>query len=612
MFTAVSVPKIPGDYSISNTFQLSRMLKQDNNKVVADLAAMLRKDVAESKAQGRLHMLSERVETEKGFVNITLSHQYLEACLRLWCSDDSATTKQPFALEDIPTVVKDVLVDFASPNMSKELHVGHLRSIALGESVCRILEYRGHNVERISHAGDFGTPMGMVILHALEQRAPFLQHIWDKQCPHKTMQSLPTPKELSALYTGAKNRTKKDAEFLKQTQLTAAELQKGPPTPEGGGSNPDIYQAWLDICEASRAGFNEIYKLLNVKVNERGESYYREWLEDVIGELDKKGLVTISDGAHCIFLPGQKVPVIIKKSDGAYLYATTDLAAIKRRLLVDPKQWIIVITDDSQKGHFQQVFEIARMAGWLTDQQQQQQRVDHLAFGLVRGENGHKLSSRDGDTLALSELLDEAVERAKQATITSRSLTRAEKLDTGHTAQQVEGGERVEDRFEQEQSNSLDHYRRIGLGAIKYFDLSQRTNTYVFSFDKMLSFKGNTSIYVLYCYTRISTLMKRCQFDITTVDINSVEFGEFTEKERKIVLMISKFPDTIRTLESTLKPGVLCDYLWDISDCFHHFYESDRIIGSDRMVQRLLICHAIQRVIKTGFQLLGIDTVDRL
>ncbi|EFA82417.1 arginyl-tRNA synthetase [Heterostelium album PN500] len=601
LFTGVTVPKIKADYSISNTFQLSRQLGGDNKKIVEQMRQLIQKDIDENR-DGM--SLIKDVSVEKNFVNVSLSQDYLEQSLAVWLKGEAPLyelTKQHKQSLQLPLEPKEVLVDFASPNMSKELHVGHLRSLALGESVCRILEYRNHRVERVSHAGDFGTPMGMVISYALENKAEFLRHIWDKQSGLSSMPFIPTPKQLSTIYSDAKKLTKTDSEFSKRAHLAAAELQKGPPTTtsgdnNNGGSDPDIYRAWLD--------------LMDINVKERGESWYREMLEPAIEELRSLNMVSESEGAVCVFLEDQKTPVIIKKSDGAYLYATTDIAAIKNRLVTNKKQWVIIITDDSQKQHFQQVFTIAQLAGWYRPDTEH--RVDHLSFGVVRGENGLKLSSREGDPLALEELLQEAIQRAKDATITSRSLTRAEKLDQTHTAQQLDGADRVEDRFELDQYNTWEHYRKIGLGAIKYFDLSQRSNSYTFSFDRMLSFKGNTSIYILYCYTRISTLMKRAQFDINAIDLNTFKFKEFSEKERKLVLMISKFPDVIRATESTLRPAVLCDYLWDISDCFHHFYESERVIGSDTMVQKLLIAHVIQNIINTGFHLLGLETVDRL
>eukprot|EP01133_Synstelium_polycarpum_P020334 gene20334-24395_t len=602
LFTAVALQKVAGDYTIANTYQLSRMLGADNKSVVERLAKSLQNDIDRATQANKHHLLaSVEVVGKDSFLNVFLSQHALESSVRLWC-DGGVAKDLPLADPETHVPRRDVLVDFASPNMSKELHVGHLRSIALGESVCRILEYRGHTVERISHAGDFGTPMGMVIAHALDTRAPFLAHIWDPKSGATAMPYIPSPKELSDLYSAAKQRTKADAAFLKTSMWTAAELQKGPPSE--GGSDPSVYQAWLDICEASRAGFNHIYKMMDVTVTERGESHYRTMLDGVLTGLRDKDMLTVSEGADCVFLKGQKTPVIVRKSDGASLYATTDLAAVKSRV-ANGKRWIVYITDDSQRGHFEQVFEIARLAGWLPSDV----RVDHLAFGVVRGDNGAKLSSRDGNPLALLDLLNESIARAKQATVTARSLTRGETLST-HKAHFVDAPERLEERFDGE--NSQDHFARIGLGAIKYFDLAQRNNPYVFSFDRMLSIKGYTSVYVLYCYTRIATIIQRSTIDLDQIDIGTFNFLEFTEKERKMVLMIAKFPDTLKSTEAQLRPAVLCDYLWDLADSFHHFYEAERVIGSDRETQRLFICRAIQKIIKTGFQMLAIEPVERL
>ncbi|EGG21946.1 arginyl-tRNA synthetase [Cavenderia fasciculata] len=631
MFNSINATKIPGDYSISNVFHLSRAINSKPETVIGQLTTLINDQ--QTKRDKRL---IEKVEVINKHLNLTLSQQYLEECVRLWClgeSSNSSNSSKQVTLDFIATDPipprKRVLVDFASPNMSKELHVGHLRSIALGESVCRILEYRGHEVERISHVGDFGTPMGMVISHALDEKAPFLSHIWGRagvesdDSPampvYKEMPYIPTPKEMSEYYAAAKQRTKTDKQFEVRAQLTAAELQKGPPNFDNNGNNsgshPDIYQAWQSICQASREGFNQIFKLMNVNVNERGESYYRTMLEN---------------GAQCIFLNGNKVPVIIKKRDGAYLYATTDLAAIKSRI-ESGKEWIVVITDDSQNKHFEDIFSIARLAGWLKEEEKHDGdnvRVDHLSFGVVRSENGSKLSSRDGNPLALSELVEESVKRAKQASITSKSLSRAETIDPTHTAYRVEEPARVSDTFENNDQDNQDdenvdimknqHYLKVGISAIKYYDLVQRSNSYRFSYDNILSFKGNTSIYLNYSLTRIATIMRRAKtergFDIEEAELNiaSFQFQEFTENERRLVVMISKFADTLKSAEGQLRPAIICDYLWDVADTFHRFYETDTVLGSDRQHQRLLICNTVKKILETGFYLLGVEPVERL
>eukprot|EP01132_Coremiostelium_polycephalum_P008288 gene8288-10184_t len=608
------------DYSLNNAIVASRILSKPTKEIVQQLEATFK----QLKHQLPHNEVIEKLEgNDKGYLNFKLSDQYLSDTLLLWSTstnqnnETKSTSPYLMGLEDLKEhnyiPQKNVLVDFASPNMSKELHVGHIRSIVLGESVCRILEYMGHKVERVSHAGDFGTPMGMVIGHALETKQPFLRHIWDKTEEGRSgPKIIPTPRELSQIYSASKQRTKVDPEFEKKTSAIAAELQKGPPDGQGGGSDPDIYQAWLDICDASRIGFNEIFDLMQINAEERGESYYRTMLPGVIQELTDKGLVTLSEGAQCIFLPGSKDPVIIRKSDGGYLYATTDLAAIHHRVSVVGKDWIVYITDSSQSSHFENIFEIAKKAGWLDTNKT---RVDHLGFGLVRDKSGSKLSSREGTSLSMIDLLKEAIVRSEQATRVSKTMNRSEILDHDHTAHKVEEPERIGDRFDStgDLTTNYDHFRKVGMGALKYFDLSQRNSSYIFSYENMLSFKGNTSIYILYCYTRISALLQRASFNIDNINLNSIgDIKDYSEKERKLLFLITRFPDTIRSAENTLKPGIICDYLWDIADTFHQFYESERVIGSDRELQKLLICYATTRVLSTGLYLLGVETVERL
>ncbi|KAF2069448.1 hypothetical protein CYY_009230 [Polysphondylium violaceum] len=630
-----SVPptKFKCDFSLNNIPLASKMINIKGNdtvyysKKLTDSFSNIKHQLPDKYSS---KLIDKMEVVDKGFINITLSNDYLVDSLRMWCigkedlnsvyqlSDSNrSSTSNAFSIGS--TSKKRVLVDFASPNMSKELHAGHLRSIALGESVCRILEYMGHDVERISHAGDFGTPMGMVIAHALEIKSPFLRHIWDKD--NKEIQqdiTAITPKELSTLYSESKKKTKMDPEFNKKTLLTAAELQKGPPQQDGSGSNPDIYNAWLRICEASRIGFQNVFDLLKVTAKERGESFYREFLPLIVNELKEKGLAKESQGAMCVFLNGdQEDPYIIQKSDGAYLYSTTDLAAIKNRI-ESGKEWIIIITDESQKSHFEKVFSIATQVGWLD---KSKTRVDHLAFGVVRGADGQKLSSRDGSPIPLIDLLNEAISRAIKASDIAKSFTRSEKMDLiDSTSRDLETKERLETKYEMDaddddhnsSSSNIEHFKKIGMGALKYFDLSQRNASYTFNYNNMLAFKGNTSIYLLYSYSRISTLLKRANFNVNLLNLNEFVFKEFTEKERHLVFLISRFSDIIKSTENTLRPGVLCDYLWDVANSFHAFYESERIIGSDRQDQRLLICFATQRILSTGLNLLGVETVERI
>ncbi|EGC37324.1 hypothetical protein DICPUDRAFT_150090 [Dictyostelium purpureum] len=624
-FSQVPSKKIVSDfdYAINNLVVASMLLnKKDKNN---DYISKKIIDTFESKKKEfEFSEMIEKIEIgSKGYLNLRVSEEYLLDILNLWIKghEGKGAEADKFKIKNLiynennktddnnkmlPLRSKKVLVDFASPNMSKELHVGHLRSIALGESVCRILEYMGHDVERISHAGDFGTPMGIVIAHSLETKQPFLRHIWDKE--YKGEIIIPTPKELSDIYSESKARTKTDPEFNKRTLASAAELQKGPPTPDGGGSDPDIYNAWIALCDASRIGFNQVFDMMNINVNERGESFYREMLPKVIDELTEKGFVKLSEGRKCIFLFGEdKTPVIVQKSDGAYLYATTDLAAIKHRVEND-KQWIVYITDDSQSDHFEQIFKIAENAKWLD---LEKTRVDHLSFGVVRGSNGSKLSSRDGSPVALIDLLHESIERAKQATSISKSFTRAEKIDSDQNARDITVP-RYLDSDETLDDVTDDHFQKIGLGALKYFDLTHRNNSYIFSYDNMLSFKGNTSIYILYCYTRISTLFKRANFNIDQINLNEIDFTNLTEKERNLIFLFSRFSDVLKSTEQNLRPGLICDYLWEIANSFHQLYESEKFIGSERQNQKLLICYATQRILSTGLNLLGVETVEKL
>lgn len=402
-----------------------------------------------------------------GFINLRLKSSYLESQLQQLQADPRlgvATVEQP----------QRVIVDFSSPNIAKEMHVGHLRSTIIGDSIARILEFRGHEVLRLNHVGDWGTQFGMLITYLREV------------CPAAlTTSDAVELGDLVAFYRQAKQRFDQDTQFQEAARQEVVNLQSG---------DPESRKAWFLLCEQSRREFQEIYDRLGICLTERGESFYNPYLADVVADLDHLGLLTEDQGAQCVFLAGfsnrdgNPLPLIVQKSDGGYNYATTDLAAIRYRVTQDHADRLIYVTDAGQANHFAQVFQVAKRAGWLPETVD----VVHVPFGLVQGEDGKKLKTRSGETVRLKDLLDEAGSRARFD------------LDI-----------RLKDEERQETEEFIQHVSDVvGMSAVKYADLSQnRTSDYVFSYDKMLALQGNTAPYLLYAYVRVQGISRKGNID---------------------------------------------------------------------------------------------------
>ena len=354
---------------------------------------------------------------------------------------------------------KRVIVDFSSPNIAKEMHVGHLRSTIIGDGICRLLEFLGHDVLRLNHIGDWGTQFGMLIAH-LQDEFPNFQT------------ESPPISDLMAFYKQSKARFDADEDFKKRAYNCVVKLQ---------AHEPDYLKAWNLICDVSRKEFQKVYDRLDVKLVERGESFYQDRMKEVVSDLTKKNMLEEDEGRMIMFAPGISVPLTVVKSDGGFTYDTSDMAALKQRIEEEQADWLIYVTDAGQATHFQQVFACAEKAGYV----QPGVRVDHVGFGVVLGEDKKKFKTRSGDTVRLVELLDEGLKRSKDKLLEK---------------------EREKVLSEEE---LLAAQTNVAYGCIKYADLSHnRNHEYIFSFDKMLDDRGNTAAYMLYAYTRIRSIAR--------------------------------------------------------------------------------------------------------
>jgi arginyl-tRNA synthetase len=552
-----------GDFQANGALPLAKPLGQPPRSIATAIVEQLAADPA-------FDQLCEPPQIAgPGFINLTLRPERLAAELQARLGDPRL---------GVPAVEPQapVIVDFSSPNIAKEMHVGHLRSTIIGDSLARVLEFRGHPVLRLNHVGDWGTQFGMLITH-LKQVAP----------EALTTADAVDLGDLVAFYRQAKQRFDDDEAFQTTSREEVVKLQ---------GGDPVSLKAWGLLCDQSRHEFQKIYDRLDIALCERGESFYNPYLAGVVADLEALGLLVVDDGARCVFLEGvsgkdgKPLPVIVQKSDGGFNYATTDLAAIRYRFAVVPggdgAHRVIYVTDAGQANHFAGVFQVARRAGWIP----LHGSVEHVPFGLVQGEDGKKLKTRAGDTVRLRDLLDEAVERAEADL--RRRLAEEERTEDEAFIQHVA--------------------TTVGLAAVKYADLSQnRTTNYQFSFDRMLALQGNTAPYLLYAVVRIAGIARKG---------GDLQFGgpaalTFTEpQEWALVRELLKLDGVIAEVEEELLPNRLCTYLFELSQVFNRFYDQVPVLKATDPARssRLALCRLSADTLKLGLGLLGIPTLERM
>ena len=551
-----------GDFQANGALPLAKPLKQAPRQIAGAIVEALQADPAFT------DLCLEPQIAGPGFINLTIRPERLAA-------EVSARLGDPRL--GVPEVQNDaaVVVDFSSPNIAKEMHVGHLRSTIIGDSLARVLEFRGHRVLRLNHVGDWGTQFGMLITH-LKQVAP------------ETLNTANAVDlgDLVAFYREAKKRFDEDDAFQSTSREEVVKLQ--------GGDQVSL-KAWGLLCDQSRREFQKIYDRLDIRLSERGESFYNPYLASVLSGLQEAGLLVTDDGAECVFLEGvngkdgKPLPVIVRKSDGGFNYATTDLAAIRYRFALasagDGARRVIYVTDAGQANHFAGVFQVAKRANWIPEGG----RLEHVPFGLVQGEDGKKLKTRSGDTVRLRDLLDEAVERSEADL--RRRLVEEERSEDDQFIQHVAG--------------------TVGLAAVKYADLSQnRITNYQFSFDRMLALQGNTAPYLLYAVVRIAGIARKGG-DLEA-EAGMLQFSE--PQEWALVRELLKFDAVIAEVEEELLPNRLCSYLFELSQVFNRFYDQVPVLKAEgkSLSSRLALCRLTADTLKSGLGLLGIATLERM
>ncbi|KAK1787375.1 hypothetical protein P4O66_002867 [Electrophorus voltai] len=550
-----------GDYQCNSAMAISQMLKSKAQKVnPREIAERIVQNIPDNE-------LIERTEIAgPGFINIHLKKTFVSKLL----TNLLLNGVQPPTLDK----KKKVVVDFSSPNIAKEMHVGHLRSTIIGDSMCRLFEFLGHDVLRLNHVGDWGTQFGMLIAHLQDMFPNYLS-------------VSPPIGDLQAFYKESKKRFDEDEEFKKRAYQCVVRLQS---------KDPDFIKAWNLICDVSRQEFQKVYDCLDIHLLERGESFYQDLMTEVVKEFEERGLMQLDEGRKVVFPPGQSIPLTVVKSDGGYTYDTSDLAALRQRIFDEKSDFIIYVTDSGQAVHFQVVFAAAQMIGWYDPKVI---RVEHAGFGVVLGEDKKKFKTRSGDTVRLMDLLseglkrsmDKLIEKGRDKVLTPEELTQAQ--------------------------------RAVAFGCIKYADLSHnRINDYVFSFDKMLDDRGNTAAYLLYAFTRIRSIARLANLDEAALRkaAETCEIALDHEKEWKLGKCLLRFPEVLQKIQDDLLLHTLCDYLYELATTFTEFYDNCYCVEKDRKtgevvkvnMWRMLLCEATAAIMAKGFDILGLTPVQRM
>ena len=490
-----------------------------------------------------------------GFINLTLTGEFLGTCV--------ADTTAPRA-EHPETVV----VDYSGPNVAKEMHVGHLRSTCIGDSLVRVLELLGHTVIRQNHIGDWGTQFGMLIEHLLDLG-------WASGGDHSIA-------DLNALYQEAQAKFRGDANFAERARQRVVALQ---------GGDPETLAIWRELVAESERHFDAVYERLGVRLTADdicAESFYNPVLDEVAAELEGKGLARIDDGALCVFpagfagRDGEPLPLIVRKSDGGYGYQATDLAAARYRTTELHGDRLVYVVGSPQAQHLAMVIAVARMAGWLDDGR----RAEHVAFGSILGDDKKPFKTRSGENVKLIELLDEAVERAAAVV--------AEKNPELDAATRTEVA------------------RQVGIGAVKYADLANdRVKDYVFDWDRMLSFDGNTAPYLQYACVRSRSILRRAADEGAFPGPISID----APAERALALQLVSFDEIVEATADNLQPHRLAGYLFELAQAFTSFFEACPVLRADTEEQRasrLALCEVTASTLSRGLELLGIEAPARM
>ena len=549
-----------GDYQANGVMGAAKKLKMNPRQLADKVVEQLRPG-----GGADISDIAEKIEVAgPGFINIHLQKDWLVRQLAVAVKDDRLGLGKPAQRQT-------VVVDYSAPNLAKEMHVGHLRSTIIGDALARTLEFQGNNVIRQNHVGDWGTQFGMLLAYMDRQAGTDAAERGQVELS-----------DLEEFYRQAKQLFDSDQAFADLSRQYVVRLQAG---------DTHCLKNWRIFLEKSMGHCEKLYAMLGVSLSRehvRGESAYNDDLANVVSDLDKAGMLKESQGAQCVFLPeftakdGTPLPLIVRKSDEGFLYATTDLAAIRYRVCQLHADRVLYVVDARQALHFRQVFAVARKADFADENL----HLEHIAFGTMMGSDGKPFKTRSGTTVKLVDLLNEAIDKATELVSQKNpELPEAQRRDIA---------------------------RIVGIGAVKYADLSQnRTSDYVFSWEKMLSLDGNTAPYMQYAYARIKSIFRKA--GVNEADVAG-QIAVAQPAERTLAVKLVQFPETVAAVAADCTPNVLCAYLYDVAGAFMGFYENCPVLQSDAPTRsaRLVLCRLTARTIKTGLGLLGIGTIEQM
>ena len=562
---------------LSPTIQVENTKDKTHGDFASNIAMMLAKPAAMKPrdiAQKLIEALPADPQISKveiagpGFLNFFQNSDALAERLEAALADEHLGVRKNGAADR-------VIVDLSSPNLAKEMHVGHLRSTIIGDAVARVLEFLGDEVIRQNHVGDWGTQFGMLLAFMEENPEAAESELAD----------------LEGFYRAAKKRFDDSAEFAERARALVVQLQAG---------EPECLRLWHRFNSISLSHCQKAYDRLGVKLTPadvKGESAYNAELPGVIEALREKGLLTEDNGAQCVFLDdyknaeGNPLPVIVQKAGGGYLYSTTDLAAMRYRSQELKADRALYFVDQRQALHFQMAFEVARRAGFVHDGMQ----LEHMGFGTMNGADGRPFKTRDGGTVKLIDLLDEAEVRAYEL-VKERNDQRASRGETP---------------FDEAELREIG--RVVGIASVKYADLSKhRTSDYSFNFELMLSFEGNTAPYLLYAYTRVASIFRKLGKGVEEIE-GRIELH--APQEIELAGKLAQFGEVLSSVADKGTPHLLCAYLYDVAGLFSSFYEHCPVLSAEdetTRTSRLRLAALTGRTLKQGLQLLGLETLERM
>ncbi|MDX3643905.1 arginine--tRNA ligase [Streptomyces sp. MB09-02B] len=557
------------DYQANGILALAKKAKANPRELATQVVAQVESG----------ELIKEIEVSGPGFLNITLTDGAITENLAARYADDTGRLGVPTAEHPGTTVI-----DYAQPNVAKEMHVGHLRSAVIGDAVVQILEFTGENVVRRHHIGDWGTQFGMLIQY-LDEHPHELDHNEGENLQKSGEQAM---SNLDRLYKTARKLFDSDEEFKTRARRRVVDLQAG---------DPHTLATWQKFVDESKIYFFSVFEKLDMDIRDAdivGESGYNDMLAETCRLLEEQGVAVRSEGALCVFFDdvkgpdGNPVPLIVQKSDGGYGYAATDLSAIRDRVFNLKANSLLYVVDARQSLHFKMVFETARRAGWLDDDVEAEIKLFQLAFGTVLGKDGKPFKTREGETVRLVDLLDEAIDRA-----TTVVREKAEKV--GLTEQEI-----------------VENGRYVGIGAVKYADLStSAVRDYKFDLDQMVSLNGDTSVYLQYAYARIQSILRKAGEARPTAHPEL----ELAPAERALGLHLDQFGETVAEVAESYEPHKLAAYLFKLATLLTTFYDQCLVLKADTPAQRenrLFLIDLTARTLHRGMALLGIRTPDKL